>query len=249
MINYLFEHVLNQLIDFAVHNAGEHIEGIVLFGSAARTNAFIPGWSDVDAVIVVRDMLTFHKLEFRQFLESIRKRTGIGFSLAILSESEVCRRFERVSPFNCIVLNALSGRHQCGRLAMGRVDFIEPPGSIEAANVKVYLDHSVSQIRRLLIEPKSLSDKERLAQLIRWCSSHLRAWLRLHGRFVLPYEPTIHAAREIADSSVLDVFQDLFKLRYSWKDMQAEQLLEHLQLVDDAFERLVFLIDATPSPS
>ncbi len=216
-----------------------NLVGVSLFGSAARANGLFEGWSDIDIIFVVNEVTSVSKTAMREHLNRISRSAGIGFSVVLLSDFELRARFERISPFNSVLLNAVSGRPQCGRVVWGDVPFKEAEYELERANAASYLDHGVQQIRRALLESKGGSPRAQLAQLIRWTASYLRAWLRLHRIFVLPYEPSIGELNRNFPQIETAALGTLFELRRNWQGVTDDACSERLPQLDAAFESFV----------
>jgi len=238
MTTHSFDTTIDEMVRACVERFENQIEALVLFGSAARPGGLIENWSDIDVAIISAPSGVVRKQELRDLFVELKHASGFPFTVALLDHQSVITRAHRVSPFNSVILNALSGRPDCAKLIWGKVEFREPPFEAERANALVYLEQSVAQIRRLWVEPKALSNRDRLSQLMRWSSSHLRTWLRLTRTFVLPYEPTLSALRTQQTLEGLDFLAELYQRRFSWTSVSDEEARRLLDALDPVFEAI-----------
>jgi hypothetical protein len=232
-----YEDALSKLKELILHEIGSSVSSIIAFGGAARNDGIIPGWSDLDILIISNNICYIDKNRFYNVIATIKNQSGIPLTLVLISELAAKQRMLRVSPSNSVILNALSGRPQTSRLLSGQIDFVTPNINVEKANALSYLDHMSVQIRRHLLEGKKKeSAKEALGQVVRWTSSILRASLRYYEIFVLPYEETLDKAIKIYTDRDFNHVATSFNLRYSWHQVNDEEASQHLN-------RLSFFIE------
>lgn len=228
-----YEHFLFELKEKILQEAGQSISSILAFGGAAREAGIIPGWSDLDILIVSTNTRLINKEILYNAISTTKGKYGVPTTIVLISEAAVEQRMLRVSPSNSVILNALSGRPQTAKLLSGYINFITPSILVEKANALSYLDHMTVQIRRHLLEGKNKgSAKEILGQAIRWTSSILRATLRCHGVFVLPYEETLTQVATIYPNKDLSYVASSFDLRYSWDQLADDEAKQHLHRLD-----------------
>lgn len=183
--------------------------GICAFGSAARPNDFIQGFSDLDLIIYTR------RIEPSVFTIAAEWRAScqVDTTLVILDEGDLYRLTREVAPVHSILLNALSGRPTTQVPLHGDVPLVKVSDALEKACAAAYVMQHRIMLRRALVEIGETPTNESTKKLTRWAASLIRSALRARGVFVDPYEPSLEVAKPQAPGLDWDPVLQLFMLR------------------------------------
>jgi hypothetical protein len=190
------------------------------FGGCARSKEPIAGWSDLDLILCPSKMGYYaHKLA-RSISTEVANEFGLPCTMIVVSTDTVQQRFNRINPFNSVLLNALSGRPGTSLLIVGQPQLATPEAEHESRNALSYMAFVESQLSRLFVEGTSPPDKSKLKRMLKWISSYFRCYLRSEGTIVGPYESTLFDLASTLGSEAVEFWQRTFELRHSWSTFE-----------------------------
>jgi hypothetical protein len=196
---------------------------ILGFGGCARQNGFVPGWSDIDIIIFRIDGYRQAQAYAQLAHSNLVAHFGLSSTIIVVDQLLISGRFHDVSPFNSVLLNAMSGRPETSRFLVGTPRLGAAALAHEIVNAKSYLSHTRSAISRHLIETDYLASKNNLKRAIRWISSILRCYGRTKGKFLGPYDEALSAVGEALSQSTITSLRRVFSMRFRWETVGDEE--------------------------
>jgi hypothetical protein len=123
-----------------------------LYGGIARDRTCIDGWSDIDAIVVFRDIQRRSVERLASLLDDLEKRYSIRidltqFSLIEVTDRRLCRFF-----YNSEVINALSMRENVSIVLFGHIPHVALSPQQEKQAAIFYLTNTLGLFRRYLVE-------------------------------------------------------------------------------------------------
>jgi predicted nucleotidyltransferase len=174
----------------------ENIACLLLFGGLVRDDKAIVGWSDIDLIVVFRDILVRNQSLVGDVIRRSQLDYDIRVDLTQLDLSELCDPAVMCRCYHSEILNALALRPGVSAVLYGELPPFDITMEQERLAALFYMDDTVHRLRRYLVESAVTGSDEVLfgnsvARVTRWVFSTVRAALRLFGIYSHPYEPSL----------------------------------------------------------
>ena len=189
----------------------KNIETILLFGGIVRDSKAFKEWSDIDIVVIFKDITKRSAADLAKILQQLESRYSIRIDLIQISLKELTD--ERLAGFflNSGIINALSTRENVSILVFGHVPSVSFTTEQEKQAAILYIVNTLALFREYLIEVLYRNNLEEhiktdFKRIIRWVFSIIRASLRLFDIYTHPYEYSLPFVRQIfpeVDTSLL----------------------------------------------
>ena len=185
------ESFLNEVIGFQ----SENIQAIILLGGIFRDKAIINQWSDIDLIIIWKEILHVDFVKFSDIIANWERLHMMRLDITQMSQHELtdCQ----LSPYlyNGIVINVLK-RENTREILYGSIPDFTISNEQEKQSALFYLNNMLFWQREYYIETLLRYDNNQtkllLPILIRRTFSIVRAGLRLCDIFCNPYEDSIY---------------------------------------------------------
>lgn len=211
---------------------------ILGFGGCARRNGLIPGWSDIDIIILRKDGYRQAQAQAHRIHSHLVAHFGLSSTIVVVDQRLISGRFNDVSPFNSVLLNAMSGRPETSRFLAGKPHLEAANLDHEIRNARSYLSHTRSAISRHLIETSDLASENNLKRAIKWISSIVRCYGRTNGTFFGPYDEALSALGEVLSHSTVTSLRQLYAMRFSWETLGRKERENAAREVTEIFFEL-----------
>lgn len=174
----------------------DNVHCVVLYGGLVRDGKPILGWSDIDLVVLFRDILARNAATLATLIDRTQAQFGIRIDLTQIDLRWLLDPVLAVNCFNSEVLNSLAMRSNVSTLIYGTLPHIVFSPEHEKMAARFYIDYTLGLFRRYLVEDVySHRAKDNLAaavpRITRWVFSIIRASLRLFDVYVHPYRPSL----------------------------------------------------------
>jgi predicted nucleotidyltransferase len=191
-----YEACLNSFVRGVLDQSEPNVRCIILYGGLVRDKEPIPGWSDIDLLIVFKEISKRDAGVLSELIDSSEKRFGLRIDLTQLDEKWLEEEHLRRYLYNSEVINALAMRPDVSRIIYGNLPHVSISAEQEKIAARFYVSHTLSAVHRYLVQdamhPTSRQDTTRhVARLTRWVFSIIRASLRLFDIYVHPYRPSL----------------------------------------------------------
>jgi predicted nucleotidyltransferase len=178
----------------------DNVRCVLLYGGLVRDGGPIPGWSDIDLIIVFRNILKRDGTAFSSFLSDTQWRYGIRIDVTQVDEQWLVDSRLAANVYSSEVLNALAMRPDVSRILYGTLPPVSFSPEHEKMAARFYISHTLGTFRRYLLEDVicrcAQPDLERsAARVTRWVFSIIRASLRLFNIYVHPYGPSLEQVK------------------------------------------------------
>jgi len=189
----------------------KNIETILLFGGIVRDSKVFKEWSDIDIVVIFKDITKRSAADLAKILQQLESRYSIRIDLIQISLKELTDERLAGSFLNSGIINALSMRENVSILVFGHVPSVSFTTEQEKQAAILYIVNTLALFREYLIEVLYRNNLEEhiktdFKRIIRWVFSIIRASLRLFDIYTHPYEYSLPFVRQIfpeVDTSLL----------------------------------------------
>lgn len=228
-LNKKYRDCLGELINNIIVNNPENIETILLYGGVVRDSKFFDEWSDIDIIIVFKDITKRSAINFAEIIQQLETRYSIRIDLTQISLEQLTDERLTKCYFNSEIINALSMRENVSIVVFGRLPNVSCTSEQEKQAAVFYMVNTLTLFRRYLVEVLYRGDveehiKEDLKRIIRWTFSIIRASLRLFNIYTHPYEYTLPFVKQTFPEVDTSLLKQLINIR------------ENINTVDDSFE-------------
>jgi predicted nucleotidyltransferase len=196
---------------------------ILGFGSCARRNGSVRSWSDIDIIVCRNDGYSQAQANAQRIHSQLVTRFGLASTIIVVDDRLIMDRFRDVSPFNSVLLNAMSGRPDTSRFLVGKPCLEAANLEHEIRNAQSYLSHTRSAVSRLLIENCGARNMDDLRRTIKWISSIIRCYSRTEGKFLGPYEEALLGIEWRLSRSSIFGLRQLFAMRFRWDSIGSNE--------------------------
>ncbi len=209
---------LNEFVQGVLAHRPDDIVCIVLYGGLVRDGNPIPGWSDIDIIVVFENITKRSGLTLSHLLELTEEKFGIRIDLTQLDQRWLTDQRLLSSFYNSEVINALSMRPGVSRIIYGTLPHVSFSKEQERAAAHFYISHTLVAVRRYLLEnamrrPAQQDIVISVARVTRWVFSIIRASLRLFDVYVHPYGPSLDQVKVLFPGIDLTVPYVLLRMR------------------------------------
>lgn len=235
---------LEEFINNVIANNRENIETILLYGGIVRDSKVYDNWSDIDIIVVFKDITRRNAIDLTKILQNLETRYSIRIDLTQISLKELTDGTLAKYCFNSQILSALSMRENVSIVVFGRVPSLSFTPEQEKQAAKFYLTHTLGLFREYLVEVlyrRGDQDhaKTDLKRITRWTFSIIRASLRLFNIYAHPYEYSLPFVKQIFPELDISLLQELINIR---KDPRVfNNFSEIVQKVETFIEEYVVL--------
>jgi predicted nucleotidyltransferase len=212
--------LLNKVIEKFTNN----IQCVILLGGLVREGRPILGWSDIDVIIIYRDILKRNPQDITKITKELEKQYDIRIDL---TQIDLCEIRNIHTCFNSGLLNALAMRPNVSELLYGTMPKLKINQKQELQAASYYIDNTVHLLREYLIEYVYNDDSaehfdEYISRITRWVFSIIRASLRLFDIYVHPYKPSLNQLETLVPDMDLSVPYKLLAFRNDKKQLSPD---------------------------
>ena len=222
-INEKYRNCLKELIDNITASNHENIEAILLYGGVVRDSIVFDDWSDIDIIVVYRDITKRSAAErsaadLVKILQRLEAQYSIRIDLTQISLRELTDERLTKCCFNSEVINALSMRDNVSIVAFGDIPTVSFTPEQEKQAAIFYITNTLGLLRRYFVEVLYRGNAEDhikadLKRIIRWVFSIIRASLRLFNIYAHPYEDSLPYLKRIFPELDISLLTHLTGLR------------------------------------
>lgn len=217
-LNKEYRDCLKELINNIIANNPENIETILLYGGIVRNSKVFNEWSDIDIVVVFKDITKRSAVDLAKVLQQIETRYSIRIDLTQISLKELTDERLARCCFNSEIINALSARENVSIVVFGNVPSVSFTPEQEKQAAILYIMNTLALFRRYLIEVLYRDNVEEhikadLKRIIRWVFSIIRASLRLFDIYTHPYEYSLPFVKQIFPEVDTSLLLQLIRIR------------------------------------
>lgn len=196
----------------------DNITSIVLFGGLVRDGMPIPGWSDIDLLVVFQKIVHRDAQSLARLVDRAQTQYGISIDLTQVDAEALSDPLLLANCYNSEILNALAMRANVSAVVYGMLPRVHVSPTQEKMAARFYIDHTMAAFRRYLIEHAYRGDgqehyRRSVARVTRWLFSIIRASLRLFDIYVHPYDPSLEQVAVLFPDIDLSVPYGLLEMR------------------------------------
>ena len=114
-----YDACLQDFVEGLLNYNVDNVLCIVLYGGLVRDGEPIPGWSDIDLIVLFRDILTRNGATLSSLLDRTETKYGIRIDLTQLDEKWFIDSRLLANFYNSEVMNALAMRPDVSRVLYG----------------------------------------------------------------------------------------------------------------------------------
>ncbi len=209
---------LKEFLTELLRENSDNIISILLFGGLVRDGAAIPGWSDIDLLVLFRDITRRDARNLAGLVDRAEAKYGVYIDLTQIDAEMIMDPLLLSNCFNSEMLNALAMRANVSTIIYGTLPPVCVSPEQEKMAARFYIDHTMAAFRRYLIEnvyrTMGLEHYRRnVPRVTRWLFSIIRASLRLFDIYVHPYDPSLEQVRVLFPGIDLSVPYALLAIR------------------------------------
>ncbi|MHA2245389.1 MAG: hypothetical protein ACXADY_10525 [Candidatus Hodarchaeales archaeon] len=210
-ISKRYKDCLVEFIETFISKNENNIQCIMLFGGIVREQRILDQWSDIDILIIFKDIRKRNSFELAKLVNSLSASYSIRLDINQMSLSEL-EDMQKPTISNSILLNILSIRKNVSMVLYGEVPKVEFSLDQEKRAAIYYINSTLYAFREYTInilytKNSEFHLKRCLGRLIRWVFSIIRSSLRLYDVFCHPYEESVKYLKKILPE--LDIDYDL----------------------------------------
>lgn len=215
---------LKKIIAFQPGN----IQAIILLGGVFRNKRIINQWTDIDLIIIWKEILNVDLVEFSNIISEWEKLYNIRLDITQISNKELINPTLTPYLYNGIIINALK-RNNVRELLYGSIPEFTISDEQEKQSALFYINNMLFWQREYYIETLLRSTNEQIKQLlpilIRRTFSIVRASLRLFDIFCHPYEDSISYIEKIFPDLSTEILWKMIHIKnhfdeYHFKDWE-----------------------------
>lgn len=203
----------------------KEMTAIVLLGGINREKIIIDGWSDLDLILIWKN-ISCKSLKFvSKVINNIEKKYDIRIDINQILEKEIVNDVYKEFLFNGIIINSLK-RNDQHIVLFGRIPEISISDEQEKSAALYYINQMLFWQREYFIEfiYKKESIRKYYPQLLRRTFSIVRASLRLFDIFCNPYEESINNLEKIFPKYNVLLLKKLLYIRSNFKIIKENEL-------------------------
>ncbi len=209
---------LRELIDNIIACNSENIETILLYGGLVRDSKAFKNWSDIDIIIIFKDITRRNFIELAEIIEQLESRYSIRIDLSQISLIELIDEVLRQFCYHSEIINAISMRKNVSIVLFGHIPIVRFSAEQEKQAALFYINNTLGLFRRYLVEVayKNTSNADAmstLGRIIRWTFSIIRASLRLFDIYTHPYAPSLEHVKQLFPEVNLSLLNELIYIR------------------------------------
>jgi len=209
---------LEELVGSIIADNPENIETILLYGGLVRDSRAFSDWSDIDVIVIFKDITKRSATGLAKIIEQIESRYSIRIDLSQISLAELTDGALGQSCYNSEIINAISMRKGVSIVLFGYVPSVRFPVEQEKQAALFYIQNTLGLFRRYLIEVvyrdrPNVDIASVLARTIRWTFSIIRASLRLFDIYTHPYVPSLYYVEQLFPEIDLSLLNELIYIR------------------------------------
>lgn len=237
---------LKELVDNIIANHHENIEAILLYGGLVRDSKIFDEWSDIDIILVFKDITRRSAINLAKILQLLENRYYIRIDLTQISLKELVDERLAKHCFNSEIINALSMRENVSIVVFGQIPSVSFTLQQEKQAATFYVLNTLNLFRRYLIETLyrgNINDhiKADLNRIIRWTFSIVRASLRFFDIHTHPYEYCLPFVNQLFPELDISLLRQLILIRSNMSVVTVDNALEIVQEVEKFIEEYVAL--------
>jgi len=214
----IYRESINTFVEEIVDTNQNNIQAILLYGGLVRDAASIEGWSDIDLIIIYKNIMNRYAQSTAKIVNRISNLYSLRIDVEELSLDEITDKTLLKSFLKSEIINALSMRENVSILLYGETIDVKISAEQEKAAALFYINGTMLSFRRYLIENvyrvrSEAAYKTYVPRIVRWTFSIVRASLRLFDIYTQPYEPSILCLEKLFPGIDLSVPKKLVVIR------------------------------------
>lgn len=212
---------LLEFVNFLVDLESSNIIAVELYGGFVRDGNLIPHWSDIDLIIIYKDIIHTDLFLIADNIALLINKYEVRLDVTQLSLCDIEDEQLIKSCFWSDVINVLSLRDNVSQTLYGELPSVKFSLEQEKAAALFYINSTLGAFRRLIIESatvrynNNIFDQPVIFRAIRWLFSIIRASLRLFEIFVHPYEASILILKDCFKEIDVSLLEELCLIRNS----------------------------------
>ena len=214
---------LQDFLDKVIAFQPENIQAVVLLGGIFRNKKIINQWSDIDLIIIWKDILSVDLVEFSDIIDDWERSYMIRLDITQVSVKELMDINLSQYLFNGIIINALK-RDDVRDVIYGSIPDFKISDEQEKQSALFYINHMLFWQREYYIESLLRSNNEQIKSLIpiliRRTFSIVRASLRLFDIYCHPYEDSIYNIENKFPEICTNVLWKMLDIKDSFDEFQ-----------------------------
>ncbi len=234
---------VNDFISGILENEIENVKAILLIGSINREKKIIQDWSDLDFIIIWKNLQKLNFERLASTIERIESKYSLRIDLNQISEAELSDITYSQCLYNGIIMNAIKRPHQ-HQILFGSLPDFQITDQQEKQAALYYINQMLFWKREYFIETlfRTSNLKDNFPQLLRRTFSIVRASLRLFDIFCNPYEDTIENAENVFPEFKFEVLQKLHLIKNNYSSIEVCKLEETLIEISNFIETFIPLV-------
>jgi predicted nucleotidyltransferase len=233
---------LAKLVDGIIADNPRNIETILLYGGIVREGKSLDGWSDIDIVVVFKDITKRDTVKLAALLHKLEKQYCTRVDLTQVSLSELKDLTLLRYCANSELINALSMRKGVSILVFGQLPYFNVHTDQEKQAAIFYITNTVSIFRRYVVEVlyRGESDehiKAGLIRITRWVFSIVRASLRLFDVYTHPYEYCLPYMNQLFPEEDFSLLERLIQIRENIDSVNIAVMRDMIPQVESFVEK------------
>jgi predicted nucleotidyltransferase len=238
-----YRSAITRLIEGLVLQFSGNLHSVYLFGGLVRDGHPIPGWSDIDLLVVFRSIRERSTSDLGGLVSAITRSANLRIDLvqAELRELVDSRYLCRYS--NGSIINALLFPGVVSQLLWGSPIVINPEIARNDYIQFSYIHNTLGLFRDYICAFYMSNGSTPLVvavpRLARWAFSIVRSSLRLDGIWTHPYEDSLPDAKRIYGDLDFQILDALCAIRRDWCNRCGELNEAHIQRLEKFVEAYV----------
>lgn len=241
-----YKSCLAEFVDGILTSNCENIETVLLYGGLVRDRKSFDEWSDIDIVVVFKDITKRNTVKLAELLRKLERKYFIRIDLTQISFSELTD--PRLSKYcvNSELINAISMRENVTIVVFGQLPCSGVDMGQERQAAAFYITNTLGNFRRYIVEVLYRDDSEEhirvgLRRITRWVFSIVRASLRLFDIFTHPYEHCLPYLRHLFPGQDFSLLKQLIEIREDINNTDITLMREIIPQIELFIEKYVEL--------
>lgn len=250
ILNSLINHkkyvsCINDFLNLVISHNKNNIETIILYGGLVRDKKCIRYWSDIDIIIIFKDILERNANNLAKIINKLENKYSIRLDISQLSLEDLTNDYLLRSNFNSEIINVLSMRENVSIVLFGKMPKFDISSEQEKRAAIFYINKTLNLFRRYLIEfvykENSIKTfKISLSRIIRWTFSIIRASLRLFNIQTHPYKSSLNYLINLFPELDLALLEELINLRENFNQIEIDfSIFTNIEIFIENYIKLI----------
>lgn len=203
----------------------ENIESILLYGGIVRDSKVFDEWSDIDIIVVFRDITKRNALDLATLIHRFENEYSIRIDLTQISLREITNEKLVKWNNNSEIVNALSMRENVSIIVYGHLPELSFTIEQEKQAAIYYIMNTLGLFRKYIVEVVYRGNLEEhirtdLKRISRWMFSIIRASLRLFDIYAHPYQYSLEYVERVFPEVDTSLPKQLIEMRDNYNKVE-----------------------------